>query len=283
MLELLVVTGVLSILAAILFPVFRQAIQAAKRSQCTTHYRQISGALAMYMSDYDDKVPPVNYRNVQLVSASDDRTWVQTLLPYVSSMTIFMCPADTGRASGFSGKPQSGAGGDPYADYYLASLRSNLGYNYMYFSPLLRFSDGRWESFPIRGSRVSNPAATLVFIDSVWDRTASGSPTGGGSWVVVPPCRYARQGNQIVDTFEFQPGTVGYFGFRNGGWDPASRFSWLVYGGAWPWHHGRFNMMFLDGHVKTVSVAEMTAGCDARPAWQGLITSLEEYPWDLNQ
>lgn len=283
--ELMVTTSVLAVLAAILFPVFRSAIEAAKRSHCANNYRQIGAALALYQADYDDSVPPVNYKDVDMLNPGQDQTWVQTLLPYTRSFQVFMCPADTGRGGGFSFAEDGGSGepSDPWSDYYLRSLRSNLGYNYMYFSPLVLLNSGEWEAFPIKGSRVVNPAGTLVFIDSVWDRSGSGVPFGGGSWVVVPPCRYKEQQGQWVDTFEFVYGTQSFFGFEPGGWLPESSMSWLVYGGAWPWHRGRFNVMFFDGHVKSVPLGTLTKGCDVEPEWNGPIKNGEEYIWDLNE
>ncbi len=281
--ELMVTTGVLAILAAILFPVFRAAIEAAKRTQCASNYRQLGAALAIYQSDYDDTLPPVNYKDVDYLHPGHDQTWVQTLLPYTRSFALFMCPADTGRRSGtLLAEDAGGEPVDPWSDYYLRSLRSNLGYNYLYLSPLVQLIDGEWAAFPVKGSRVANPAGTLAFIDSVWDRSSEGQPIGGGSWVVVPPCRYTQRNGQMIDSFEFAAGTQAYFGFDPGGWQPTSSMSWLIYGGAWPWHKGRFTMMFLDGHVKNVPMEALIKGCDMLPEWEGPIVDSEEYIWDLN-
>lgn len=282
MAELLVVSAVLAILGAIMFPVFRAAIDAAKRTHCVSNFRQIGHALAIYQSDYDDRVPPVNYTNVQLLNPHLDRTWVQTLLPYVKNLGLFTCPADTGRNLAAMPAPDPTVG-DPWGQYYRQTLRSNLGYNFLYFSPLVQLTSGEWRSFPIQAARVANPAGTLVFLDSVWDRTGSGFPLGGGSWVVVPPCRYVRRGGQIRDTFEFVAGAAHYFGFEPVGWQPESSQSWLVYGGAWPWHRGKFNVAFFDGRAKTVNLGDLTFGCDFQPGWQGLIDDLAQYPWDLDE
>src|SRR5688500_15113932 len=159
--ELLVVTSVIAVVAAITFPVYRGVVSAAKRTVCINNFTAISRAMQMYTTDYDDRVPPVNYKNVSFHSGSEDRTWVQTLSPYAGDFRLFTCPADTGR--GATGTPSGWEG------YYAASLRSNLGYNYMYFSPLVQDAGGVWASHPIQNSEIGNPSRTLAFIDSVWD------------------------------------------------------------------------------------------------------------------
>lgn len=282
LMELLVAMAILSVLAALLFPVFRAATEAAKRTACINNYSQIGKALLLYESDYDEYVPPVNYRNVTLTNPGDDRTWVQTLLPYAGDFRLFRCPADTGRGgeSLTNEAPPNGT----WRDYYVASLHSNLGYNYLYLSPLVELAGGEWRSFPVRSSSIPRTSSTIVFIDSLWDRTSAGVPYGGGSWVVVPPCRYkSAGGSQGEDTFHLPEGTASYFGFSPEGWQPASSNSVLVYGGAWPWHKNRFNLLYADGRAATVGFRDLVKGCNFDQRWRGLIESTEEYPWDLDQ
>lgn len=274
--ELLVVTSVIAVIAAITFPIYRSVVNAAKRTVCINNFTAISRAMQMYTTDYDDRVPPVNYKYVSFHAGSEDRTWVQTLSPYAGDFRLFTCPSDTGR--GANGTPSGWEG------YYAASLRSNLGYNYMYFSPLVQNSAGVWASHPIQNSQIGNPSRTLAFIDSVWDRNETGKPVGGGSWVTVPPCRYMKLANgSVADSFNMPQGSRSYFGFSPVGWQPTSSFSWLVYGGAWPWHSGRFTVGFADGRVDLVSMNELTAGCQFQESWKGLIDNSSAYIWDLNE
>lgn len=279
----MIVSAVLAILAALMFPVFRAAIDAAKRSHCVQNYRQIGSALSMYRTDYDDRVPPANYEGVSFLDNANDRTWVQTLLPYIGNFSLFMCPGDTGRVKEpFTNDGPDGTPGDPWDRFYMASLRSNLGFNYIYLSPLVQFADGNWASFPVRGSDIVNPSGTIGFIDSVWDRGGDGMPYGGGSWVVVPPCRYVYTDDGPRDSFRLPQGIRYYFGFEPEGWQPKSSYSWLVYGGAWPWHRGSFNVLMMDGRVLALKLDGLLKGCDFLPEWQGLIHDLEEYPWDID-
>jgi prepilin-type N-terminal cleavage/methylation domain-containing protein/prepilin-type processing-associated H-X9-DG protein len=57
LIELLVVIAVITILAGILFPVFAQARDAARRARCLSNLRQIALAHQMYVQDNDDTLP----------------------------------------------------------------------------------------------------------------------------------------------------------------------------------------------------------------------------------
>jgi len=59
LIELLVVIAIIAILAAILFPVFAQAKNAAKGAVCLSNMRQIALASRLYIGDYDDQWYPV--------------------------------------------------------------------------------------------------------------------------------------------------------------------------------------------------------------------------------
>ncbi len=54
LIELLVVISIIAILAAILFPVFAQAKEAAKKTSCLSNCKNIGLAYMLYASDYDD-------------------------------------------------------------------------------------------------------------------------------------------------------------------------------------------------------------------------------------
>jgi hypothetical protein len=57
LIELLVVIAIIAILAAILFPVFAQAKEAAKKTACLSNIKQMGLASVMYLNDYDGKYP----------------------------------------------------------------------------------------------------------------------------------------------------------------------------------------------------------------------------------
>ncbi len=61
LIELLVVIAIIAILAAILFPVFAQAREAARKTSCINNLRQIGTAFMMYAQDYDESFPEGGY------------------------------------------------------------------------------------------------------------------------------------------------------------------------------------------------------------------------------
>jgi len=282
LIELLVSLTVVAILAAILFPIFRSAMDAAKKSQCIQNMRQVGEAFQTYLVDYDERVPPVSYTESLPGDSTENRSWVQNLLPYVGTLSLFYCPADLGRDD-MSDRPRSlDAHSDPGQEFFESSIRTDFGYNYLYLAPLSRNAKDIWVSNTQKLSRISDTSSTLLYVDSVWDRDLSGRPHGGGSYIVVPPCRYILLNGKPKDTFEFAQDTKLYFGPKPEGWHDESLKDWLVYGGAWPWHNSKFNVLFLDGRAKTLTLGALTDGCNFKPYWRGNITSRENYLWDLD-
>ena len=57
LIELLVVIAIIAILAAILFPVFARAKEAAKQTTCLSNLKQLGMAFTLYQGDNDDAYP----------------------------------------------------------------------------------------------------------------------------------------------------------------------------------------------------------------------------------
>ena len=84
LIELLVVIAIIAILAAILFPVFASAKEAAKKTQDASNVRQIGVAMYMYAGDHDDR---------SLVKDEDaGYDWFLPLYPYVKNNGVFRTP-----------------------------------------------------------------------------------------------------------------------------------------------------------------------------------------------
>lgn len=108
LIELLVVIGIISILAAILFPVFARAKASAKQTTCISNLRQIGAAITLYMAENDDLFPhavdPSDKFTPQIWSAHPE---FQARIPsmpmlhealqgYLKSREVFKCPGDNG-------------------------------------------------------------------------------------------------------------------------------------------------------------------------------------------
>ncbi|MBA4293332.1 hypothetical protein C0431_10225 [bacterium] len=92
LIELLVVIAIIAILAAILFPVFAQAKEAAKKTQSLSNAKQIGIAMNIYMTDYDD-VTPSTWTTIGTGGPSVDI--YQTLQAYIKNMDVFFSPVRT--------------------------------------------------------------------------------------------------------------------------------------------------------------------------------------------
>ncbi len=101
LIELLVVVAIISILAAILFPVFSSARARARQTTCTNNLKQIGMGLMQYIQDYDETMPwsyygPATPTN-PAIAPSDATTyykWMDAIYPYVKSEQVFDCPDD---------------------------------------------------------------------------------------------------------------------------------------------------------------------------------------------
>jgi len=110
LIELLVVIAIIAILAAILFPVFAQAKDAAKKTQCLSNLKQLGTSFHLYSADADDKMPSPG-GGTRIVDPPNGRVmtaWIQTnadgsgggIWPYVKSKNLksasgnmFSCPS----------------------------------------------------------------------------------------------------------------------------------------------------------------------------------------------
>jgi len=118
LIELLVVIAIIAILAAILFPVFARAREAARKSTCQSNMKEIAMALQTYWNDYDATLPSsynasggnLNQSGFELFAtgvgflppgSADDtqaangpQTWAQMLYNAHKGKDICFCPSD---------------------------------------------------------------------------------------------------------------------------------------------------------------------------------------------
>jgi prepilin-type N-terminal cleavage/methylation domain-containing protein/prepilin-type processing-associated H-X9-DG protein len=94
LIELLVVIAIIAILAAILFPVFAQAREKARSTQCLSNARQQGTAIQMYKQDFDETFPMAYYYNNDNSGAGGYTQWSFLIQPYTKNLGLFVCPSD---------------------------------------------------------------------------------------------------------------------------------------------------------------------------------------------
>jgi len=94
LIELLVVIAIIAILAAILFPVFAKAREAARKTQCVSNLRQMGTALLMYAQDYDETYPNRRFASAASPKGDDVYSWRTVIQPYVKNRQLFTCPSN---------------------------------------------------------------------------------------------------------------------------------------------------------------------------------------------
>lgn len=109
LIELLVVITIIAILAAILFPVFAQAKEAAKKTSCLSNLKNVGLAMTIYSGDFDDAFP-----NTNVTGLWTGRRFRWPIMPYLAIAQkqtapgsydataingLLYCPSDPTKAS----------------------------------------------------------------------------------------------------------------------------------------------------------------------------------------
>jgi prepilin-type N-terminal cleavage/methylation domain-containing protein len=179
LIELLVVVALISILAAVLFPVFATARGKARQAACISNLDQIGIAIALYAQDNNDYFPyaddPSDQKSIpNLWAGTPYAAQVKTmpylqdvLTPYISSQQIWRCPSDTG----YDMLDMDAAGAPAvYLDARPTAFAA-FGTSYLYRTqiPLLHLHYGTLVAYKSSGS-LAGPSEINVLMD------------GSGSW-----------------------------------------------------------------------------------------------------
>jgi prepilin-type N-terminal cleavage/methylation domain-containing protein/prepilin-type processing-associated H-X9-DG protein len=182
LIELLVVIAIIAILAAILFPVFAQARESARKTSCLSNNKQLGLAAIMYVQDYDEMYPCNNWDTPPLgITDTDSKdpkypaavTWMWHIMPYIKNRQVLICPSDPDPKNGWSGYDNANpancndAWGIPTRISYAASDEM-FGYG-GYQNPNGCFGDGSfipdWGMAPRSMAAVPSPASTYMIAD----------------------------------------------------------------------------------------------------------------------
>lgn len=96
LIELLVVIAIIAILAAILFPVFARAREAARKTACINNLKQLGTGIMMYAQDYDETMPSTNFAGMFTTPTYANYNWSYVFMmlePYIKNQGILACPS----------------------------------------------------------------------------------------------------------------------------------------------------------------------------------------------
>lgn len=247
LIELLVVIAIIAILASILFPVFAQARNAAKKTASLNNLKQIGLAGVMYMADNDDVMYPRRYTfGAPIPPDNGTRFWANLLQPYTKNDAIYFCPNDRGDDPYVAQTTNAArfAANNQFKPYVLG-LTPSYGMNYFYLNDQLPVPGQPGRFFQVGKSQSSfdAPSSTVMLAESTMKDLAipSGAP-GSGSVTVI---RNAIGYHSIEPPTRWTAGVL-----------PDAR----TQGQLW----GRFDsrsvlVAHLDGHVKYTPISRLRA------------------------
>ncbi len=204
LIELLVVIAIIAILAAILFPVFAQAKNAAKKTVSLSNTKQIGTATMLYLGDYDDTMVPLRWLsfnpNEPLAQAYPSACqsgacfffYPVLLQPYTKNTDMFLCPGDKNQDP--SQRDADGKGRfDKTSKFYWYNVgfSPSYGMNAEYLNTVTVSGMGTKNYFGKSATIFESPANTVAFAEATAKDT--GSPGRPGPTIdvgfhrVVPP------------------------------------------------------------------------------------------------
>lgn len=260
LIELLVVIAIIAILAAILFPVFAQAKEAAKKTQCLSNVKQIGLGMMLYLGDYDDILPRSAYWDYSpatgwATAAGGMHEWSEVILPYIKN----------GRAVPVS---YAGTAGGPGTIYSCPGSRENgqlnaYGVHADMFPACLNWMGA--------DPSVCTAPRAITVVDDVAGKAMmleKGSADNG----IIPGFGFTTRAiewtgvwdNQaeVTNDIVFQAPDYNYVTGQKGDCDGGFPWAWPPDCTAFPRfrHSGAGNVTFYDGHSKAMKKGALNYG-----------------------
>ncbi len=101
LIELLVVVAIISILTAILLPVFAQAREKARQTSCLNNEKQLAYGVIMYLQDNDETLLPTATPRPGDLTGNNPILWPDEIDPYVKDNQIRLCPDDSSEPAAY--------------------------------------------------------------------------------------------------------------------------------------------------------------------------------------
>jgi prepilin-type N-terminal cleavage/methylation domain-containing protein/prepilin-type processing-associated H-X9-DG protein len=284
LIELLVVIAIIAILAAILFPVFAQAREEARKTSCLSNTKELALGCIMYTQDYDETL--VMGWNGTIPGVLRDNgavyrnwfPWTSAILPYEKNLQINNCPDNPGNSFVLTA-PNVTAHEQIYSGY---------GYNYGYLGTYHGGDvNGNYLWLPLTLAGINRPAQEVMLADDQGPNWASADH----AYVWDQPA-----GNIVEPPDACQSASV----FFSSGWGTpdglTAYYDYPGYGGM-AWRHsgsgfiqgvlptGGANTAFCDGHSKFFRAGGLAVGSTFQPNQPGCNTYVptanqQQYLWN---
>ena len=300
LIELLVVIAIIAILAAILFPVFAQAKEAAKKTTAVSNTKQIVLSALMYGADYDDTAAPLTNGPDGTNSFSGiPYTWGMLQNPYLKSYDMHKEPIDgtQNESQWVQNANDWGLGIAPplsgYQRDYLRTFFGSWGYNYVFMSPIT--SDADQIRHGVSLTRSGQPARQIMFVSGMGSNATGSWPhcsgTAAGYYAADPPSRVGS--DNTVNSWN-----QGWYLENATNGDTCGGSSWNLYnayGSAWPRYtkgtngpgdSGKLIIGAVDGHAEVTSVGKLLEGAEypaSGPLSGRGVTDQSKYRWGYGQ
>ncbi len=169
LIELLVVIAIIAILAAILFPVFAQARESARRINCLSNLKQIGQGVMMYVKDNNEAFPlqvspwvsdDINNPTVDPGSGLTIQNIRNVMKPYIKNQKLWICTSN---------------------DYYASRFKNSYWWNYILsgYVPNAGATDysGKWGGPALRVGAIKAPSYLQLTQDNGVVNHTSTTPT----------------------------------------------------------------------------------------------------------
>lgn len=257
LIELLVVIAIIAILAAILFPVFAQAKEAAKKTACLSGTKQTGVAFYMYATDSDDILPQTSWEGTitpNPINPGDiyQIHWTYNLQPYMKNMDILVCNSDQdpqvpkNKCPNPSDIGKLNSSGQMYCDWMAPKYSYIPNYNLIPAHDWLPVSMTQFETpanlilITERRNKLKNAAGTILGRHKGTSGFNPSQPCP--QWTIVP---YSGNGSPGAGTYAMWTKTQADFHLVNDTNDKND-----ITRVAWDRHTGGANYAYADGHSK---------------------------------